>query len=336
VLEKLSTHLLTEEKEAVESVMSIAGFSFASRGQNVGVVFVRLRPWDERKADRLKAPAVTARVTRAFSTLREANVFVFTPPAVSELGNANGFELQLQDRGNLGHDALMAARNQLLGLARKDARLAKVRPSGLEDTPQFNVDIDQQKTTALGVSLADVNATLASTWGLAYVNDFMDKGRTKRVYMQADAPFRMQPRTSAAGTSGSAAARWSVLRLRHRELEHGLAQARALQRPPAMAIRASRRRNAPPARRWRRSRRSWRSSPPASRPVVGTLRGAIGRERAGPTPRRSWSSSSASPPSTRAGPFRLRPARGALGVLGAVVASSCAGSRTTCTSRSAC
>ncbi|HSD21500.1 MAG TPA: efflux RND transporter permease subunit [Anaeromyxobacter sp.] len=193
VLEKLSTHLLTEEKEAVESVMSIAGFSFASRGQNVGVVFVRLRPWDERKADRLKAPAVTARVTRAFSTLREANVFVFTPPAVSELGNANGFELQLQDRGNLGHDALMAARNQLLGLAQKDPRLAKVRPAGLEDTAQYKIDVDQQKASALGISLSDVNATIASTWGVNYVNDFIDKGRTKRVYMQADAPYRMQP-----------------------------------------------------------------------------------------------------------------------------------------------
>ena len=193
VLEKLSTHLLTEEKEAVESVMSIAGFSFASRGQNVGVVFVRLRPWDERKADRLKAPAVTARVTRAFSTLREANVFVFTPPAVSELGNANGFELQLQDRGNLGHDALMAARSQLLGLAQKDPRLAKVRPAGLEDTAQYKIDVDQQKASALGISLSDVNATIASTWGVNYVNDFIDKGRTKRVYMQADAPYRMQP-----------------------------------------------------------------------------------------------------------------------------------------------
>jgi multidrug efflux pump len=112
---------------------------------------------------------------------------------VNELGNATGFELQLQDRGNLGHDALMAARNQLLDLARKDPRLAKVRPSGLEDTPQFNIDVDQGKTTALGVSLADVNATLASTWGVAYVNDFLDKGRTKRVYLQADAPYRMNP-----------------------------------------------------------------------------------------------------------------------------------------------
>jgi len=193
VLERISAHLLTEEKESIESVMSIAGFNFGSRGQNAGVGFVRLKPWDERKGERLNASAVAARATKAFSTIKEANVFVFTPPAVTELGNANGFELQLEDRGGVGHDALIAARNQLLDLARKDPRLAKVRPSGLEDTPEFKIDIDQQKATALGLSLADVNATLASTWGVAYVNDFMDKGRTKRVYMQADAPFRMNP-----------------------------------------------------------------------------------------------------------------------------------------------
>ncbi len=193
VLEKISNHLLTEEKESIDSVLSIAGFNFGSRGQNAGVGFVRLKPWDERKDARLKADAVAARAMKAFSSIKEANVFVFTPPAVTELGNASGFELQLQDRGNLGHEALLAARNQLLDLARKDPRLAKVRPSGLEDTPELKLDVDQQKTTALGVSLGDVNQTLAATWGVAYVNDFMDKGRTKRVYMQADAPFRMNP-----------------------------------------------------------------------------------------------------------------------------------------------
>jgi hydrophobe/amphiphile efflux-1 (HAE1) family protein len=193
VLGRISEHLLAEEKEAIESVLAIAGFSFASRGQNTGVAFVRLKPWDEREGDRLAASAVAGRAMRAFSTMKEANVFVFTPPAVTELGNANGFELQLQDRGDLGHDALLAARNQLLGLAQKDPRLAKVRPAGLEDTPQFKIDVDHERAAALGISLADVNATLSSTWGVAYVNDFIDKGRTKRVYMQADAPFRMQP-----------------------------------------------------------------------------------------------------------------------------------------------
>ena len=193
VLARISDHLLAQEKDAIESVMSIAGFNFGSRGQNAGVAFVRLRPWDERRSPRLRADVVAARVQRTFAGLKEANLFVFTPPAVTELGSASGFELQLEDRGGLGHAALLAARNQLLDLARKDPRLTKVRPSGLEDTPEFNVDVDQQKAVAQGVSLADVNQTLASTWGVAYVNDFMDKGRAKRVYMQADAPYRMNP-----------------------------------------------------------------------------------------------------------------------------------------------
>jgi hydrophobe/amphiphile efflux-1 (HAE1) family protein len=193
VLARISDHLLTQEKEAIEGVMSIAGFNFGSRGQSAGVSFVRLKPWDERRGERLKADAVAARVQKALGPMKDANVFVFTPPAVTELGNASGFELQLQDRAAIGHDGLIAARNQLLDLARKDPRLAKVRPAGLEDTPEFKIDLDQQKATALGLSIGDVNATLGSTWGVAYVNDFMDKGRTKRVYMQSDAPFRMQP-----------------------------------------------------------------------------------------------------------------------------------------------
>jgi len=193
VLARISDHLLAEEKEAIESVMAIAGFNFGSRGQSAGVAFIRLKPWDERPGVRLRADSVAARAQKAFAGVKEANVFVFTPPAVTELGNATGFELQLQDRGGLGHDALLAARNQFLDLARKDSRLAKVRPSGLDDTPQFNVDVDQQKAVALGVSISDVNQTLASTWGVGYVNDFLDKGRTKRVYLQSDAPFRMNP-----------------------------------------------------------------------------------------------------------------------------------------------
>jgi HAE1 family hydrophobic/amphiphilic exporter-1/multidrug efflux pump len=193
VLDRVSQHLLTEEKDAIDSVMSIVGFSFASRGQNSGLAFIRLKPWDEREDARLKVGAVARRTMGEFAKIKEAQVFAFAPPAVGELGNASGFELQLQDRAGLGHDALIAARNQLLAAAAKDPRLAKVRPQGLEDTPQYKIDVDSAKASALGVSLADVNATLSSTWGVAYVNDFIDKGRTKRVYMQADAPYRMQP-----------------------------------------------------------------------------------------------------------------------------------------------
>jgi HAE1 family hydrophobic/amphiphilic exporter-1/multidrug efflux pump len=193
VMSRVSDHLLGEEKEAVGSVLNILGFAGGTRGQNAAYAFIQLKPWEERPGERLKAKAVAARASAAFSRIKEASVFAYTPPAVMELGNATGFELQLQDRADIGHDRLMAARNQLLGLARKDPRLAKVRPSGLEDTPEYKFDVDAQRAAALGVSLADVNTLFSSTWGVAYVNDFVDKGRTKRVFMQADAPYRMLP-----------------------------------------------------------------------------------------------------------------------------------------------
>ena len=131
---------------------------------------------------------------KAFAPIKEAQVFAFAPPAISELGNAAGFQVQLVDRAGLGHDALLAARNQLLGLAAKHPALTKVRPGGLEDRPEYKIDVDQEKAAALGLSLADINQTLQSTWGGAYVNDFLDQGRTKRVYVQADRQFRSQPK----------------------------------------------------------------------------------------------------------------------------------------------
>jgi multidrug efflux pump subunit AcrB len=129
----------------------------------------------------------------AFSKIKEATIFAVVPPAISELGNATGFQLQLEDRGGLGHEALIAARDQLLGMAAKEPALTRVRQGGLEDTPQYKIDVDREKAAALGLSLTDINATLAATWGGSYVNDFIDRGRTKRVYLQGDAPFRMQP-----------------------------------------------------------------------------------------------------------------------------------------------
>jgi hydrophobe/amphiphile efflux-1 (HAE1) family protein len=141
----------------------------------------------------LKAQAVAGRAMAEFGQYRDGIAFAFTPPAVMELGNATGFDFQLQDRAGLGHDALIAARNQLLGAVRNEQVLAKVRPNGLEDTSEYKLEVDRQKASALGVSLADVNATLASTWGTTYVDDFLDAGRIKKVYMQAEAPFRMQP-----------------------------------------------------------------------------------------------------------------------------------------------
>ena len=194
VMERVSDHFLTVEKDSIESVMSINGFGFAGRGQNSGLAFIKLKDWDVREGAELRAQAVVARAMRALAPIKEAQVFAFAPPAISELGNASGFQMQLEDRIGLGHEALMAARDKLISLASKHPALAKIRPAGLEDRPEYKIDVDQEKAAALGISLADINSTLQSTWGGAYVNDFLDQGRTKRVYLQGDARFRMQPR----------------------------------------------------------------------------------------------------------------------------------------------
>ncbi|WP_426343565.1 efflux RND transporter permease subunit [Pseudoduganella sp. R-32] len=193
VLEKLEHHFMEDEKASVASVFTVAGFSFAGNGQNAGLAFVRLKDWSERKSPDLSVKAVAGRAMVAFSQIREAMVFAFAPPAVMELGNASGFDLQLQDQGGLGHEALMAARNQLLGMAAKNPLLMAVRPNGQEDTPQFKLDIDQQKATALGLTVADVNKVLSVGWGSSYVNDFVDRGRVKRVYLQGSPESRMAP-----------------------------------------------------------------------------------------------------------------------------------------------
>jgi hydrophobe/amphiphile efflux-1 (HAE1) family protein len=207
VLEQVENHFLVEQKDAVASLFTVAGFSFAGNGQNMGIAFVKLKPWDERKSPELQATGVIAKAGMAFSKIRDASIFAFAPPAVSELGNASGFDMQLVDNANLGHDALMKARNQLLGMAMKEPGLVAVRPNGQDDSPQFQLDIDQAKATALGLSLNDINKTFSIAWGSSYVNDFIDKGRVKKVYLQGDAPFRMLPGdidkwyvTNSAGT----------------------------------------------------------------------------------------------------------------------------------------
>ena len=193
VLARVADHLATAEHDAVEGVFTIAGFSFSGRGQNAGLVFVKLRPWDDRRAARLRASEVAKRAMATFWQYSDALVFAFGPPAITELGNVGGFQLQLLDRGGLGHAGLLAARNQLLGMVSKDPLLTKVRPGGLEDQPEYKLEVDPEKASALGLSLAEINTTLASAWGGSYVNDFADNGRTKRVYIRADAQFRMQP-----------------------------------------------------------------------------------------------------------------------------------------------
>ena len=193
VMARVDAYFAEAESATVESTMTISGFSFSGRGQNAGLAFVRLLPWDQREGEGASAKAVAGRAMAEFATWKEATVFAVVPPAIRELGNATGFEFQLQDRGGLGHEALMAARNQLLAAAAQDPILAKVRPGGLEDTPQYQLEVDHEKAVALGLEIADINATLATTWGGRYVNDFIDRGRTKRVYVQGDAPYRMQP-----------------------------------------------------------------------------------------------------------------------------------------------
>ncbi|WP_448032259.1 efflux RND transporter permease subunit [Bradyrhizobium liaoningense] len=191
VIKQVEHQYLDNEKDAVQGVFAISGYSFAGQGQNVGLAFVNLKPFDERKHAAASAQAVVGRAMGAFARIRDAMVFAVLPPPIPGFGNAGGFDVYLQDTGGNGHEALMQARNQLLGQLAADKRVAQARPNGQDDTPQFNLDVDQAKATALGVSLSDLNTTLSAAWGGAYVNDFIDRGRVKQVYVQSDAPFRM-------------------------------------------------------------------------------------------------------------------------------------------------
>ncbi|EIX7373834.1 efflux RND transporter permease subunit [Citrobacter freundii] len=194
VLDQVTQYYLTNEKANIESVFTVNGFSFSGQGQNSGLAFVSLKPWDERSGEENSVEAVIARATRAFSQIRDGLVFPFNMPAIVELGTATGFDFELIDQGGLGHTALTQARNQLLGMVAKHPDLlVRVRPNGLEDTPQFKLDVDQEKAQALGVSLSDINETISASLGGYYVNDFIDRGRVKKVYVQGDAKYRMLP-----------------------------------------------------------------------------------------------------------------------------------------------
>ncbi|MFZ5451003.1 MAG: efflux RND transporter permease subunit [Thermodesulfobacteriota bacterium] len=194
VLDQVRHHFLVDEKEAVASCFTVAGRGFSGSGQNTGLAFVMLKKWHLRPGANLKVNALAGRAMAKFSQIRNAMVFAFPPPAVLELGRAGGFDFQLQDRGGLGHEALMAARNQLLGIAAQDPRLVRVRPAGLEDVTQYRIDVDWEKAGALGVPIDTIHNTISAAFGSAYVNDFIQGGRVKRVYVQADAPYRMLPR----------------------------------------------------------------------------------------------------------------------------------------------
>ncbi|MDY7025577.1 MAG: efflux RND transporter permease subunit, partial [Pseudomonadota bacterium] len=190
-IKKVEDHFLENEKETVEHLFTVVGFSFIGNSQNAGLGFVGLKDWDKRTGDGQDAQSIANRAMGAFSQFKEAMVFAITPPPINELGNSSGFDMQLIDLDREGHKALMAARNQLLGMASQNPSLVGVRPNGLEDEPQYQIDIDQNKAQALGLSLSDINDTLRIAWGSSYVNDFNDKGRIKAVYIQADAPYRM-------------------------------------------------------------------------------------------------------------------------------------------------
>jgi hydrophobe/amphiphile efflux-1 (HAE1) family protein len=193
VIEAVQSHFLENEADAVEAVFGVAGFGFGGQGQNMGLAFVRMKDWSEREDPALSVQAVAGRAYGAMSQLQDAMVFPIVPPSVPELGNASGFDLYLQARGGQGHDELIAARNQLLGMASQSALLTGVRPSGLEDASQFTLDIDWRKAGAMGISATDVSALLGIAWAGTYVNDFLDQGRIKRVYVQGDADSRAAP-----------------------------------------------------------------------------------------------------------------------------------------------
>ena len=192
-LKQAQDYFLEREKDVVDMVMTVNGFNFAGTGQNMGLVFVKLKNWDQRREPQQKIKAIAQRATRYFSAIRDASIIVTVPPAVSELGNSSGFDLQLQDRGGVGREVLLAARGQLLGMAAKEPTLVGVRPNGIEDAPQLRLNIDREKAGALGVAISDIHQTLATAWGSSYVNDFLDRGRVKRVYVQGEPYGRMQP-----------------------------------------------------------------------------------------------------------------------------------------------
>ncbi|TCJ25307.1 efflux RND transporter permease subunit [Halomonas sp. GDM18] len=190
VMKKLEHHFLVDQSDAVIQVFSVAGFSFAGSGQNMGLAFVNMKPWDERDTS---AFDVVAKAQTYFNTLKGALAFAVNPPSIRELGNASGFDMMLVDRGGAGHDALTQARNKLMGMAAQNPAITGLRPNGLEDSPQYNIKINELKATAMGIDLSDVYSTLSTAWGSSYVNDYLDRGRTKKVYVQGISSARMQP-----------------------------------------------------------------------------------------------------------------------------------------------
>src|SRR5580704_7115881 len=192
-LNEARDYFLKDEAALVSGVFTVNGFSFGGHGQNAGLVFVRLKDWSNRPGKKNSVFALAARANQRFHQFRGAFVVAFAPPAALELGNATGFDFELEDRGNIGHAALMQARGQLMGIASKDPSIGSIRPNGLDDEPQYKLDIDWEKASALGLTIGDINDTLGAGWGSAFVNQFVDRDRVKRVFMQGDSGSRMLP-----------------------------------------------------------------------------------------------------------------------------------------------
>jgi hydrophobe/amphiphile efflux-1 (HAE1) family protein len=218
---QVEQYYLTKERGNIDTMFVLSGFNFSGSGQNLGQAFLHMKDWNLRRGSENHAEAIAQRATAAFAKIRDAQVFVLVPPAVRELGNSSGFDLELEDRAGLGHDALVAAQGQLLAMAARDPVLAGVRPNGQEDTPQLHLTVDQARAGALGLSQSDINDTLSAGFGGAFINNFIDRGRVKRVYIQGDAPFRGSPddigRWFVRGSSGTMApfsafstANWTV------------------------------------------------------------------------------------------------------------------------------
>jgi multidrug efflux pump len=190
----VSNYLLTQENKMVAATFMVNGFNFAGRGQNQGQLFVQLKDWSQRTSPELSVQALIGRVSQHFASYQGATITPINPPPIRGLGTSSGFDFELEDRGSLGHEKLTQARNQLLAMAAHDPALAQVRANGQDDNPTFKINIDREKAAALGVSLSDVDQTFSIAWGSRFVNNFLDTdNRIKRVYVQADAPFRMNP-----------------------------------------------------------------------------------------------------------------------------------------------
>ncbi len=310
VVDQMRENLLEDEKDTVKSVFTVTGFNFAGRGQSSGMAFIMLKPWEERTAAGQSVAELAQRAQRHFFGFRDAMVFAFAPPAVMELGNATGFNLFLQDRAGVGHEALNAARDQFLQLAAQNPVLNRVRANGLRDEPQYQLLIDDEKARAHGLALSDINDTLSIAWGASYVNDFIDRGRVKKVYLQGESEARMGPEDlnkwyvrNDAGQmvpfSAFASGEWT----------YGPPKLSRYNGVSAVEILGEAAPATVPARPWRR----WKRSPASCRPASATPGPGCPTRSVCPAPRlrrcmpcRCWWCSCAWRRCTRAGRFRSR------------------------------